>query len=69
MLGESVVLHVAMVADGAFRAGRLASVSMVEAGQPVPDPEERAAAPIAELSQQDFGSKGIEGGRGGRIER
>lgn len=69
VLGETVVLHVTMAADGAFRAGRLASVSMVEAGQPVPDPEDRGAALVAELSGEDFGSKGIRVGAEGRIER
>ena len=69
MLGETVVLHLTMAADGAFRAGRLASVSMVEAGRPVPDPEGRGAALVGELSAEDFGSKGIEVGAEGRIER
>jgi poly-gamma-glutamate capsule biosynthesis protein CapA/YwtB (metallophosphatase superfamily) len=69
VLGETVVLHVTMAADGSFRAGRLASVSMVEAGQPVPDPEGRGAALVAELSAEDFGSKGIGVGAEGRIER
>ena len=68
VLGESAVLHVTLAADGRFRAGRIASVSLVEAGQPLPDPEERAAALIAELSRQDFGSRGIEVGAEGRIE-
>jgi len=68
VLGESAVLHLTMAADGRFRAGRIASVSLVEEGQPVPDPEERAAALIAELSAEDFGSKGIRVGAGGRIE-
>ncbi len=69
VLGESVVLHVSLAADGRFRAGRLASVGLVEEGQPVPDPEGRGAALVAELSQEDFGSKGIEVGADGRIER
>jgi poly-gamma-glutamate capsule biosynthesis protein CapA/YwtB (metallophosphatase superfamily) len=68
VLGESAVLHVTMGADGSFRAGRIASVSLIEEGQPVLDPEERAASLIAELSQEDFGSKGIEVGAEGRIE-
>jgi poly-gamma-glutamate capsule biosynthesis protein CapA/YwtB (metallophosphatase superfamily) len=68
VLGESAVLHVTLAADGSFRAGRIASVSLVEEGQPVPDPEERGAALIAELSEEDFGSKGIEVGEDGRIE-
>lgn len=68
VLGETVVLHLTMAADGAFRAGRLASVSMIEAGQPVPDPEGRGAALVAELSEQDFGSRGIEVGADGRVD-
>jgi poly-gamma-glutamate capsule biosynthesis protein CapA/YwtB (metallophosphatase superfamily) len=68
VLGESVVLHVTLAADGTFRAGRLASVSLVEEGQPVPDPEGRGAALVGELSREDFGSKGIEVGVDGRIE-
>jgi Bacterial capsule synthesis protein PGA_cap len=67
VLGETVVLHVTMAPEGAFRAGRLASVSMIEAGQPVPDPEGRGAALVAELSAEDFGSDGIEVGPDGRI--
>ena len=43
VLGETVVLHATLAADGGFRAGRLASVRMVEAGRPVPDP--KAPAP------------------------
>jgi poly-gamma-glutamate capsule biosynthesis protein CapA/YwtB (metallophosphatase superfamily) len=68
VLGESVVLHVTLAADGSFRAGRIASVSLIENGQPVPDPEQRAASLIAELSEEDFGSKGIDVGADGRIE-
>ena len=68
VLGETVVLHLTMAADGAFRAGRLASVSMVEAGQPVPDSEGRGAALVAELSRDDFGPRAIGVGSGGRIE-
>jgi poly-gamma-glutamate capsule biosynthesis protein CapA/YwtB (metallophosphatase superfamily) len=68
VLGESAVLHVTMAADGGFRAGRIASVSLIEEGQPVLDPEERAATLIAELSQADLGSKGIEVGADGKIE-
>ena len=48
VLGETVVLHVTVAADGSFRAGRLASVSLVEEGQPVPDPEGRGAALVAD---------------------
>jgi len=67
-LGESVVLHVTLAPDGAFRSGRLASLRLVEAGQPVPDPSEEAAATIAALSDEDFGPTAIEVGPDGRLE-
>ena len=38
VLGESVVLRVTLAADGQFRSGRLVSVRLEGAGQPVPDP-------------------------------
>jgi poly-gamma-glutamate capsule biosynthesis protein CapA/YwtB (metallophosphatase superfamily) len=68
VLSESVVLHATLAADGGFRSGRLASVRMVEAGQPVPDPEGAGAALVAGLSEEDFGSHGIDVGPDGRIE-
>jgi poly-gamma-glutamate capsule biosynthesis protein CapA/YwtB (metallophosphatase superfamily) len=67
VLGESVVLHVTLAADGSFRAGRLASVSLIEAGQPVPDPEDGGASLVAELSNEDFGHHGVKVGSDGRI--
>jgi hypothetical protein len=67
VLGQTVVLHVTLGPDGGFRAGRLASVQMVEAGQPVPDPEGAGAALVAELSGEDFGSQGVEVSSGGRL--
>jgi hypothetical protein len=66
-LGVSAVLHVTLAADGALRAGRVASLLLVENGRPVPDPGEAAAAEIEALSGQDFGRKGVELGEGGRI--
>jgi poly-gamma-glutamate capsule biosynthesis protein CapA/YwtB (metallophosphatase superfamily) len=66
-LGISAVLHVTLAADGSFRAGRIASLRLIEDGQPVPDPEGTAASLIATLSEEDFGSKGVEVGREGRI--
>jgi poly-gamma-glutamate capsule biosynthesis protein CapA/YwtB (metallophosphatase superfamily) len=66
-LGESAVLHVTLAADGSFRGGRLASLRLVEAGQPVPDPEEAAARTIAALSAEDFGPSAIRIGRHGRL--
>lgn len=67
VLGESAVLHVTLAADGAFRAGRIASVRLIEEGRPAPDPEGAAASDIASLSREDFGASGIEVGRRGRI--
>lgn len=68
VLGETVVLHVTLAEDGSFRAGRLASVSLIEAGQPLPDPEGRGAALVAELSKEDFGHHGIGVSSSGKIE-
>jgi poly-gamma-glutamate capsule biosynthesis protein CapA/YwtB (metallophosphatase superfamily) len=68
VLGETVVLHVTLAEDGAFRAGRLASVRLIEAGQPVPDPEGAGAHLVAALSKEDFGRHGVEIDSDGRIE-
>ena len=67
VLGETVVLHVTLAADGSFRAGRLASVRLVEAGQPVPDPEGAGADLVAALSKEDFGHHGVDVDSDGRI--
>jgi len=67
-LGESVVLHLTLSPSGAFRSGRLASLRLVEAGQPVPDPSGEAAATIASLSAEDFGPSAIGVGPDGRLE-
>jgi poly-gamma-glutamate capsule biosynthesis protein CapA/YwtB (metallophosphatase superfamily) len=66
-LGESVVLHVTLAPDGTFRSGRVASMRLVEAGQPTPDPTGEAAATIARLSSEDFGPSAVRIGSGGRI--
>jgi poly-gamma-glutamate capsule biosynthesis protein CapA/YwtB (metallophosphatase superfamily) len=66
-LGVSAVLHVTLAADGSFRAGRIVSIRLVEAGQPAPDPEAAAADEIALLSREDFGSDGVEMGKRGCI--
>ena len=69
ILSATVVLHATLAPDGAFRSGRLASVRMIEAGQPVPDPEGTGAALVEEFSQDDFApSKAISVGADGRIE-
>jgi poly-gamma-glutamate capsule biosynthesis protein CapA/YwtB (metallophosphatase superfamily) len=67
VLGETVVLHARLAADGAFVGGRLASVRMIEAGQPVPDPEDAGAALVAQLSKEDFGARRARIRPGGRI--
>ena len=69
LLSATVVLHATLGPDGAFRSGRLASVRMIEAGQPVPDPDGAGAALVEELSQDDFApSKAIRVGEDGKIE-
>jgi poly-gamma-glutamate capsule biosynthesis protein CapA/YwtB (metallophosphatase superfamily) len=67
VLGESVVLHVTLSPTGAFRGGRLASLRLVEAGQPVPDRSGEAAATIAALSGEDFGPSAVDVSAGGRL--
>ena len=66
-LGESAVLHVTLAGDGSFRGGRIASLRLVEEGQPVPDPEEAAASTIASLSAEDFGPSAVRVAEGGAI--
>lgn len=66
-LGESAVLHVTLAGNGSFCAGRLASVRLVEEGQPVPDPEDAAAHTVADLSAEDFDGTAVRVGRGGRL--
>jgi len=67
VLGETVVLHVTLAGDGSFRAGRLASVSLIEEGQPVPDPEGAGADLVAALSEEDFGHHGVAVSSEGRL--
>jgi poly-gamma-glutamate capsule biosynthesis protein CapA/YwtB (metallophosphatase superfamily) len=67
VLGASAVLHVTLEADGAFRSGRIASVRLVEAGQPVPDPSGEGAALIRQLSREDLGKPAVKVGGNGRI--
>jgi poly-gamma-glutamate capsule biosynthesis protein CapA/YwtB (metallophosphatase superfamily) len=67
VLGASAVLHVTVAKDGAFRSGRIASVRLVEAGQPVPDASGEGANLIAELSRQDLGKAAVRIDAGGRI--
>jgi poly-gamma-glutamate capsule biosynthesis protein CapA/YwtB (metallophosphatase superfamily) len=66
-LGESAILHVTLAVDGAFRGGRIASLRLVEEGQPVPDPEEAAAHTVAGLSAEDFGPTAVRVAEGGAI--
>jgi poly-gamma-glutamate capsule biosynthesis protein CapA/YwtB (metallophosphatase superfamily) len=67
VLGASAVLHVTLDPDGAFRSGRIASVRLVEAGQPVPDPSGEGARIIAQLSREDLGGAAVKVGGSGRI--
>jgi poly-gamma-glutamate capsule biosynthesis protein CapA/YwtB (metallophosphatase superfamily) len=67
VLGASAVLHVTLEPDGAFRSGRIASVRLVEAGQPVPDPSGEGARIIAKLSREDLGRAAVRVGSKGRI--
>lgn len=69
VLSQTVVLHATLAPDGAFRSGRLASVQMVEAGQPVPDPEGAGAALVGELSEEDFGRRAVKVSADGRLSR
>jgi hypothetical protein len=67
VLADSVVLHVRLSAKGAFRSGRIASVRLVDAGMPEPDPAATGARLIAELSRADLGSRAIRVTPAGRI--
>jgi poly-gamma-glutamate capsule biosynthesis protein CapA/YwtB (metallophosphatase superfamily) len=67
VLGASAVLHVTLDRSGRFRSGRIASVRMVEAGRPEPDPSGEGARIVAALSHQDFGASGVRVGGRGRI--
>jgi poly-gamma-glutamate capsule biosynthesis protein CapA/YwtB (metallophosphatase superfamily) len=67
VLGASAVLHVTLDHDGAFRSGRIASVRLIEAGQPVPDSSDEGARIIARLSREDLGGGAVRIGSKGRI--
>ncbi len=67
VLGASAVLHVTVDKDGAFRSGRIASVRLVEAGQPVLDSSGEGARLIGELSREDLGKSAVRIGGEGRI--
>jgi Bacterial capsule synthesis protein PGA_cap len=67
VLGASAVLHATLDPDGAFRSGRIASVRLVEAGQPALDPSGEGAHLIAALSREDLGSTAVKIGSKGRI--
>jgi poly-gamma-glutamate capsule biosynthesis protein CapA/YwtB (metallophosphatase superfamily) len=67
VLGASAVLHVTVDKDGAFRSGRIASVRLVEAGQPVLDSSGEGADLIRTLSREDLGADAVRIGGDGRI--
>jgi poly-gamma-glutamate capsule biosynthesis protein CapA/YwtB (metallophosphatase superfamily) len=69
VLGESAVLHVTLAADGRFKTGRIVSVRLVAAGQPVPDSSGAAAGLIGQLSRSDLGGRGIRVGPDGTLSR
>jgi hypothetical protein len=67
VLGASAVLHATLEPDGAFHSGRIASVRLIEAGQPVLDPSGEGAHLIATLSREDLGGDAVRLGSKGRI--
>jgi poly-gamma-glutamate capsule biosynthesis protein CapA/YwtB (metallophosphatase superfamily) len=67
VLGASAILHVALDLDGELRSGRIASVRLVEAGRPVPDPTGEGADLIRRLSREDLGKGAVRIGGKGRI--
>jgi poly-gamma-glutamate capsule biosynthesis protein CapA/YwtB (metallophosphatase superfamily) len=67
VLGASAILHVTVDKDGAFRAGRISSVRLVEAGQPVLDSSGESAAIIEQLSREDLGKSAVRIDDDGRI--
>jgi hypothetical protein len=67
VLGASAVLHVTLDHDGAFRSGRIESVRLIEAGQPVPDPSGEGARIIARLSREDLGGGAVKVSGKGKI--
>jgi capsule synthesis protein PGA_cap len=68
-LADSAILHVHLTPRGAFRAGRIVSVRLVDAGMPEPDPAGTSAQLIAQLSRDDLGVRGIGLTAAGRITR
>jgi hypothetical protein len=68
VLGESAVLRVTLAGDGRFKSGRIVSVRLVGAGQPVPDPSGAAATLVGQLSRADLGARAVRVGPGGIIQ-
>jgi poly-gamma-glutamate capsule biosynthesis protein CapA/YwtB (metallophosphatase superfamily) len=66
-LGASAILHVTLDPDGALRSGRIASVRLIDAGRPVPDPSGEGATLIRRLSREDLGKGAVRIGGSGRI--
>jgi hypothetical protein len=66
-LGASAILHVALDPDGALRSGRIASVRLIEAGRPIPDPTGEGARLVRRLSHEDLGKGAARIGGKGRI--
>jgi poly-gamma-glutamate capsule biosynthesis protein CapA/YwtB (metallophosphatase superfamily) len=66
-LGASAILHVTLDPGGALRSGRIASVRLVDAGRPIPDPSGEGAGLIRRLSREDLGKGAVRIGGKGRI--
>ncbi len=67
VLGLSAVLHVSLGPHGRLRSGRVASVRLAGAGQPVPDPSGASVRLIRRLSRADFGPSAVVLGKRGRL--
>jgi poly-gamma-glutamate capsule biosynthesis protein CapA/YwtB (metallophosphatase superfamily) len=67
VLGASAILRVTLDPDGALRSGRIASVRLIEAGRPVPDPSGEGVRLIRRLSREDLGQGAVRIGGQGRI--
>ena len=57
-LGISGILHVKLAANGRFLSGKLVSTVLDRDDRPLPDPDDRAAALVEQLSREDLGRRG-----------
>ncbi len=65
--GIAPILMATLDREGRFKEGQIHSTIQIRPGGPVPDQEQRALKLIQSLSQQDFGSPGIDFQSSGRI--